>query len=128
MKYIYFAVLLCGIAGVNSEAPGTQCKTGADLLAQCQVVNKSDPGDFEMVRGIQCATYLKGMSDTFAMWKALNDERKGNNPPPACVSAEATGRELSMVVVKYLTDNPTLLHSLYSVAALSALHASYPCD
>lgn len=128
MKHAFFAVLLFGLVGFNSKAQETQSKTGADLLAQCQVVNKSNPSDFDMVQGIQCATYLKGMSDTFAMWKAFNDDRKQHNPPPACVPAEATGRELSMVVVKYLTDNPTLLHSPYSVAAFYALHNSYACE
>lgn len=128
MKHVCFAVLLLGLFSVNSVALKAQSKTGADLLTQCQVVNKSDPTNPEMMRGIQCATYLEGMSDTFAMWKAFNDNRKQNNPPPACVPAGVTGRELAMVVVKYLTDNPTLLHSPYSVVAFSALHDSYPCE
>jgi hypothetical protein len=128
VKHVCCAMLLLGLFSVNSVALKAQSKTGADLLAQCQVANKSDPTDLDILRGIQCATYLKGMSDTFAMWKAFNDNRKQNNAPPACVPELVTGRELAMVVVKYLTDNPTLLHSPYSVVAFYALHNSYPCE
>ena len=104
-----------------------QERTGADLLRECRVSIESNPDKIAMLDGVHCVGYLTGMSETFDMWKAFNDRRKQNNPPPACVPRRVTGRELATVAVTYIKAHPKVLHHQLSVVALAALSDAYPC-
>jgi hypothetical protein len=127
MKYVCCAALLFGMFGAGAVAQDGASRTGADLLTQCQLVNKSDLNSLEMLTSIQCASYLRGMSHTLTIWKAFSDARNKANPPAACVPDGVTPRELAMVVVKFLSDHPTSMHDEYGIVAFSALVGAYPC-
>lgn len=127
MKYVCCAVLLFGLFGAGTVAQDGASRTGADLLTQCQLVNKSDLNSLEMLSSIQCVSYLRGMSNALVIWKAFSDDRKKANPPLACVPDGVPPRELAMVVLKFLNDHPTKLHEAYGIVAFSALVDAYPC-
>jgi hypothetical protein len=105
-----------------------QVQTGADLLKNCQVVLESKPNNTAMLDGVSCLSYLRGMSETFDLWKVFNDRRKQNNPPPACVPNGVSAREIAIVVVKYIKGHPAEMHHAVSDVALTALMDAYPCS
>ena len=118
-------VLALGVFPVHAHA---QVQTGADLLKNCQIVLESKPSNAAMLDGVSCLSYLRGMSETFDLWKVFNDRRKQNNPPPACVPNGVTAREIALVVVKYIKGHPGEMHHAVSDVALAALMDAYPCS
>ena len=126
MKCLAFvAVVLASFAFPTHSV--AQTKTGNDLLNECQVVTESNSDEAALLKGVQCVSYLRGMSQTFNIWQAFNESRKQANPAPVCVPNGVSGREMAMVVVKYIKDHPTTMHSPYSAVAFHALADSYPC-
>jgi hypothetical protein len=127
MKYVCCAALLFGLFGAGAAAQDFSSKTGADLLAQCQLVGRPDLNTLEMMSSLQCVSYLRGMANTLVIWKAFSDARNKANPPQACAPDGVIPQELAMVVVKFLNDHPTKLHDEYGIVAFSALVDAYPC-
>ena len=125
MRSFALVAVAVAIFPIHSRA---QVQTGADLLKTCQVVLESKPNNIAMLDGVSCLAYLRGMSETFDLWKVFNDRRKQNNPPPACVPNGVTAREIAIVVVKYIKRHPTEMHHEVSDVALTALMDSYPCS
>ncbi|HMG84944.1 MAG TPA: Rap1a/Tai family immunity protein [Terracidiphilus sp.] len=109
------------------DRSGAQTLSGADLLKNCQVVLEGKPNNTAMLDGVSCLAYLRGMSDTFDLWKVFNDQRRQNNPPPACVPNGVTAREIAIVVMKFIKRHPTEMHHAASDVALTALMDAYPC-
>jgi hypothetical protein len=126
MKHFAFIGIVLTFASVVVPLKAQE-RTGADLLQECRVSIEKNPDKVAMLDGVHCVGYLTGVSETFDMWKAFNDRRKQNNPPPACVPGRVTGRELATVVVTYIKAHPNVLHHQLSVVALAALSDAYPC-
>ncbi|WP_348260961.1 Rap1a/Tai family immunity protein [Telmatobacter sp. DSM 110680] len=105
-----------------------QVQTGADLLKNCQVVLERKPNNVAMLDGVSCLSYLRGMSETFSLWRVFNDRRNQKNPPPACVPNGVTAREIAIVVVKFIDRHPAEQHHAASDVALTALMDAYPCN
>lgn len=118
-------VLMLHVFPVQAHA---QAQTGADLLNNCQVVLQSKPNNAAMLDGVSCLAYLRGMSETFDLWKVFNDRRKQNNPPPACIPNGVTAREIAIVVVKFIKRHPAEMRHPVSDVALTALMDAYPCS
>jgi len=122
---LFVFVLVIFALPVHARA---QVQTGADLLKNCQVVLESNPNNTAMLDGVSCLSYLRGMSETFDLWKVFNDRRKQNNPPPACVPNGVTAREIAIAVVNYIKQHPPEMHHAVSDVALTALMNAYPCN
>ena len=128
MKHLAFVAVMLAVAAFPLHARAqARTQTGADLLKYCQVVLEKKPDNAAMLDGVGCVAYLRGMSETFDLWKAFNERRRQNNPPPACVPNGVTSREIAIVVVKYIRRHPTEMHHAVSDVALTALMDAYPC-
>ena len=120
------AVILFAVIAFAPSVLQAQDETGAKLLRQCEIVNESNPTAEQSTDMAYCLGYLGGMIATLDVWRAMSEHVQQSTPLPACVP-DVTNRELAMVVVKYLKDNPTKLHEPYTSVAILALHFAYPC-
>lgn len=127
MKCLSFATVVFLFAVCPAHVRAARLQTGADLLKFCQVVLENKPSNVAMVDGVGCIAYLKGMSETFDLWELFNERRKQNNPAPACVPKGLTGRDMAIVIVKFIKEHPAEMHHPMSDVALTAFMNAYPC-
>ena len=113
MNKICVAILL-GIASWQVGATAS-LMDGKALLGDCE---SQSPASFAI-----CLGYLEAAVDTHNTWVGWKDLHA-----KICVPKGVKPEELRLVVVKYLNDNPKLLHVSGSSLVLNALMGAFPCD
>jgi len=109
-------------------------KDGNELLKSCNLVvatmsEKSislNALDFkDTVRMARCIGYIDGFTNAVRMNKATNKFDLFNIClPDVAVPVDQTAR----IIVKYLEDNPNILHKMDTVGIMYALQDAFPCN
>lgn len=108
-------------------------RTGNDLLAECKVSvkladDKNAPAtNSQMMGANHCAGLVEGVMDTVALWSEMNKSQKYSTEHCACILNGVTPEQAIRIVVKYLEDNPNLLHMSDSGLIALALVNAFPC-
>lgn len=96
------------------NTPQAYSKTGLDIL---ESLNESD----EMYS--MASLYLTGLAEGISLaFIAFSEE------PVLCIPGNVTNKQMSLVVEKYLKDNPKELHEQISTLAFYAILEAYPCE
>ncbi|WP_109486254.1 Rap1a/Tai family immunity protein [Occallatibacter savannae] len=128
-----FAFCLSGLCFLTSlQAQTDKAVTGADVYSACQLAVRitnapTNLTDLEWGKASHCMGYLNGMRDMQAIWNTVNDSYNRKEYSIMCIPPEATVFELTKVVLKYLDEHPTFLHSPGSMAVMMAFEDTYPC-
>lgn len=106
-------------------AATAQANNGATLLLQCEEaeqVSRNSSARNELAIGM-CLGMVQGV--------ALTMESMNSNLPPhlrTCFPDERlTGVQASRIVLKFLRENPELLHEAAAYLAILAFHKAFPC-
>ncbi len=95
--------------------------TGANLLGHCT------SAQFSQVQN--CEAYLDGVADTFAGMMKFGPKDPQGKPLAAsiCIPAKVTGRDLRLLVIHGLQQEPALQSRQAVEAVQPILHHAYPC-
>lgn len=95
--------------------------TGANLLGYC-----TSP-QFSRVQN--CEAYLDGVADTFAGFMKFGPKDPQGKPlaAPICIPPKVTGRDLRLLVIQGLQQQPALQSRPAVEAIEPILHHAYPC-
>lgn len=124
---VYIAMLFLSHAHAATEEDVAYFQNGNALLAVCgDWVNSSNRGgrtsDKEMIMAIGCSSYLRGFIDRDALHSKEPKQSLGY-----CTDPSMPMLQISRVVVKYLQDNPKLLHFQPAGLVDQALIDNFPC-
>lgn len=103
-------------------------KDGSALLAVCgEFVATMDRGernisDKELTSMVACTSYTRGFSHGVAVMSKEPEQGNGY-----CVDPSVSGGQIARVVVKYLRENPQILHFHPGVLVDRALREGFPC-
>jgi Rap1a immunity proteins len=134
-------VVLYPAVGKGQDQSGASVdRTGLQLQEECQLAatNSSNTQPLtseEIVKATHCDGYLLGVMDTYGTWEGqwkllANLPRDASYymlRPNACIPDGVTVEEAIQVVLKFLQDNPTLLHKPEGYVTAFALSKAYPC-
>jgi len=100
---------------------------GNDLIVRCKaliaVVDKHDKVDFEdMANANFCLGIIRGV-----LYMHQIDTVTLKSQKLFCVPKEVIVGQLARVVVKFLKDNPAILHEPETVLIVKALKNAFPC-
>jgi hypothetical protein len=141
MKAVTVVLLmsLCGSSVGQREAEPSitfRAGHGEELVTSCRApddVERSVGGSIpmkdlleEFKRSGTCMGFIQGVidSDTIAHTDS-SGHPAGRN---LCVPAEASGRQLAKIVVKYGDDHPQQLHFPAAVIVILAMKDAFPCQ
>jgi len=74
-----------------------------------------------------CYGRILGVMNTLSMWHASNGVSKRTANGEACIPDEVTVHQATLVVMRYLDNNPAKLHLLGTGLITFALREAYPC-
>jgi hypothetical protein len=111
MKKLVTILLLTLLIPATSFADSF--KTGNDLLINCESELQVDTA--------HCLEYIKGIYDAHATFVAW-----GYMEPRFCVPKGVTVGQLRKIVVKYLNDNPQILHQSGSGRVSNSFFDAFP--
>ncbi len=95
---------------------------GNELLEYCTEFEKAVEGDTDSgFTGGVCIGTVRGVMDTM---DHMSPNKTGIE---ACIPDGVTTGQATRVVIKYLRDNPSLLHQNGVSLAMSAFMQAYPC-
>lgn len=109
MKFSILPMLVLATIGAQ-RAHADDIATAADLQRQCANSGKEQ----------ECGAYALGFAE------GMTAANKG--AVTLCVPKGVNGRELRLVMDKYLKDHPERLHEKVSVVLGAAFAAAYPCQ
>lgn len=96
---------------------------GNELLKSCNFAIRyqdgSDKTDEAGINAVYCTAYLHGIHD------GINLRDTGAR---YCLPSPLPNQQVVRIVVKFLNDNPSLLHLDASILAVGALAQAYPCS
>lgn len=104
--------------------------TGVQLLEECRLAEDlpSSATYQDIVKATHCAGYLSGVIGMLGLWETVSPDVQEHSPAPVCFPEHGvTVLEAAKVVVKYLTNHPTLRHNPYDADVILALSDAYPC-
>jgi len=113
MKYVvYFAIGWCVMLAGAGEA---MAYDGNKLLDYCH--DYTEVSDFGA--GL-CIGYVSGIADS------LNN-KVNSLPTPFCAPSGVIYKQLVLIIIKYLNDNPAELHKTASILVQRAFMEAFPC-
>ena len=116
MKGWMAALTLVGMA-IGGDAMAVD---GNDLLKWCQDVNSDNPAT---KYGFSSGYCIGTMSTVNTLVNYINSGLSVEMCPPP----EITNGQMARIVVKYLQQNPEVLHLEATSLTVSALRTAYPC-
>jgi hypothetical protein len=104
-------VILAALALASMPPKALIFLTGSELYDHCQRASS-----------LVCVSYVMGIADTIASQANL-----GAIPRQFCMDENVTGRQVTDVVVRYLTDHPDSRHNSAASIVVPALREAFPC-
>jgi hypothetical protein len=75
-----------------------------------------------------CYGRIQGVMNTLTRWHQANGQSKRTANGEACTPDDVTVHQATLVVMKYLDNNPDKLHLVGTDLIRAALKESYPCS
>ena len=130
------ALLLC--AGTVHAQQAKPIVTGNDFLDMCSQVNDQVTALQGYADGIklgECLGFLEGVRGTLAFMQLRINAQLADVSPgmgkvlvPTCMPTGVTAGQLTRILLKWLNDNPTLLHNPLAPSAVVAFDEAFPCE
>ena len=129
MKYL---ALIIAAVFVLTVTPAMAVKrSGNDLLIDCTNLIKTESLESvsrDHVRGMgYCIGIIDGLVTFNYVYESVLQREGKDNLVQMCLPQRISTRTLATIIVKYLEDNPSQLHSAGQALAAQALVAKYPC-
>jgi hypothetical protein len=119
-------VLTIAAGSQQSQSDNLKMDSGADVLMKCG--NSKEPTTLSSLNTYTfCLGYLHGWHDAEMVHGMVSQEMR-RDMVPICFPDGISLEELKRVVLKYIDDHPTVLHSDAYVVVRSALLDAYPCQ
>jgi len=121
-------VVLLFLISSSAFTNGDEYKSdGNELLRDCKanievLDNPKKAGQDDFIKLTSCLNILHGLLDMHEIYTQMF-----NSPKIFCVPESVNLGQLAQVVVKYLNDNPQILHELDTLLIIKALKNAYPC-
>ena len=131
MLRLTVAVISLAIVIPISAQAAKDSGTGSDLLSYCglyrNMLDGNDPRDMEAMSEImRCVGFLQGIGAVLGEMEASVNTTTADLG--ICMPDAASTGQITRVVVKYLEENPALLHLSQDTLAIAALVHAFPCD
>lgn len=132
ITFLYFVVFLF-TENVNAKVT---TKTSTKMYQNCKMWIKQNNGEklaaVDLVKGLSCSWYFRGMFDSSALIEVIDDMKTGKRSRQArlngvCVPSSMSPGQWVRVFVKYLDDNPQYLNRNASINSAAALKKYYKC-
>ncbi|PYY69969.1 hypothetical protein CRX42_13770 [Pseudomonas jessenii] len=124
MKAQSMVVALVGILGSGAVSAAEASYDGNELLGQCQQYIKAADKErnYDPIAAGLCLGFIHGVDETVTYLRGdLAKDAK------FCTPKDITNGQVVRIVVKYLKDNPKLLHKSRGALVWLALNDAYPC-
>ena len=105
----------------------TIANDGNDLLKRCTYAAADDlpKNTTEFIGAAFCLGFIEGAVNGIQVAIAVNVEKKEDRP--FCVPEGVTNSQKAKILVKYLNENPKLLHKGRLYLTIKAFVEAYPC-
>lgn len=119
-------IIIFSLSFVNAKAMAASSVDGNYLLQSCQATimvldGKQAPSDLTQVG--YCLGLVGGVRETIDIIK----QNEKDSVVGICVPAEANTYQLIRVIVKFLQNNPSMLHENRTALTIGALVTAFPC-
>ena len=119
--------MLCVLRAAAADESDYAFRDGNALLAVCgDFVTAMDRGgrltERDILSTTACTAYLRGFSHGVALLSSEPAQGYGY-----CVEDTVPSRQIARVVVRYLKENPQVLHQHPAVLVAKALRQGFPC-
>jgi hypothetical protein len=110
--------MIAAVALMLSAGPAAaEIKTGNGLLDDCREFEKYEAGQgYSQVNVGLCLGYIRGVWDM------------ANQGPQICSPDSAIAGQATLIVIKYLKENPAQLHRSGALLVREVLREAWPCN
>jgi hypothetical protein len=117
------------LALASQETAPDDAYTGVELLRQCKdAIREGDPGYIPTPSGTMCIGYLAGFIAGSIVTERFYQAQSRSLHPSMCLpKGGITGDQEILIVVKWLTDHPQLLHLNEAILVEGAFQEAFPC-
>jgi hypothetical protein len=118
-----------GLALPNQQTAPDDAYTGVELLRQCKdAIREGDPGYPPTPSGTMCIGYLTGfVAGSIVTGNFYQSQSRSLHPAICFPKSGITGDQEILIVVKWLTDHPQLLHLNEGILVEAAFQDAFPC-
>jgi len=115
------ALLGFAVATGNCQDQIPSSITTGDYFSQCKSQDNPRQDPFTLRNRMSCISFFKG----YQVGQIIGST--GNQNPAVCIPGSTDVDELIRVFVKYVQDNPAVIHERIVTGVTRAFIAAYPC-
>lgn len=130
INIVFILLLFPSLAVANN-----MIRDGNQLLSICKpfvmYLDSHDSSNVSVPDSAQCASFINGFREGTDLYRIIYNLREVEIDPEYwsfCIPERVTNNQLIRVIVKYLEDNPSELHTQRSFIIADALHSAFPCE
>ena len=118
-----------GMALATQQTAPDDAYTGVELLRQCKdAIRESDPGIASTPSGTMCIGYLAGfIAGSIVTGNFYQTQSRSLHPAICLPKGGITGDQEILIVVKWLSDHPRMLHPNEGILVEAAFPDAFPC-
>ena len=128
---VMMKILLALLILFGSYSTARAAGMGNDLLVECNLVVKNADGGAmtsdQYQKAAHCLGIVEGVRDTLNLWQRDSKDSHFSTAHCTCTPDDVSNLQAVRVVLKYLQDNPDILHYSNTVLIALALQKAYPC-
>ena len=125
---ILIAIFLLLATSALSNSVHAEGQDGSFLLQACDAaIKQSDGGELsqqESLAALYCASYISGFLDAMSLTAFSTKGQKNVCTPDQGIANDQAAR----ILVKYLRENPEILHKSARTSLYVALAKAFPCE